>query len=67
MNELLTLNTAEFSNKKLVTQFTRINEAIETGNKSKWTIADSIKDHNDEKYVSFFTLLIRLAKMKLST
>ena len=43
MNELMTLNTAELSNKKLVTQFTRINKAIETGNKSKWTIADSIK------------------------
>ena len=39
----MTLNTTEFSNKKLVTQFTRINKAIETGNKSKWTIADSIK------------------------
>lgn len=43
MNELMTLNTTELSNKKLVTQFTRINKAIETGNKSKWTIADSIK------------------------
>lgn len=43
MNELITLNTTELSNKKLVTQFTRINKAIETGNKSKWTIADSIK------------------------
>ena len=43
MNELMTLNTAELSNKKLVTQFTRINKAIETGNKSKWAIADSIK------------------------
>ena len=32
MNELMTLNTAELSNKKLVTQFTRINKAIETGN-----------------------------------
>ena len=43
MNELMTLNTTELSNKKLVTQFTRINKAIETGNKSKWTIPDSIK------------------------
>lgn len=43
MNELMTLNTTELSNKKLVTQFTRINKAVETGNKSKWTIADSIK------------------------
>lgn len=43
MNELMTLNTTELSNKKLVTQLTRINKAIETGNKSKWTIADSIK------------------------
>lgn len=43
MNELMTLNTTELSNKKLVTQFTKINKAIETGNKSKWTIADSIK------------------------
>lgn len=43
MNELMTLNTTELSNKKLVTQFTRINNAIKTGNKSKWTIADSIK------------------------
>ena len=43
MNELMTLNTTELTNKKLVTQFTRINKAIETGNKSKWTIADSIK------------------------
>lgn len=43
MNELMTLNTTELSNKKLVTQFTIINKAIETGNKSKWTIADSIK------------------------
>lgn len=43
MNELMTLNTAELSNKKLVTQFTRINKAIETGNNSKWIIADSIK------------------------
>lgn len=43
MNELMTLNTTELSNKKLATQFTRINKAIETGNKSKWTIADSIK------------------------
>ena len=43
MNELMTLNTTQLSNKKLATQFTRINKAIETGNKSKWTIADSIK------------------------
>ena len=43
MNELMTLNTTELSNKKLVTQFTRINKAIETGNKLKWTFADSIK------------------------
>lgn len=43
MNELMMLNTTELANKKLVTQFTRINKAIETGNKSKWTIADSIK------------------------
>lgn len=43
MNELMTLNTTELSNKKLATQFTRINKAIETGNKFKWTIADSIK------------------------
>ena len=43
MNELMSLNTTELSNKKLVTQFTRINKAIETGNKSRWTIADSIK------------------------
>ena len=43
MNELMALNTTELINKKLVTQFTRINKAIETGNKSKWTIADSIK------------------------
>lgn len=43
MNELMTLNTTELSNKKLVTQFTIINKAIETGNNSKWTIADSIK------------------------
>lgn len=35
MNELMTLNTAEISNKKLVTQFTRINKAIERYLKSK--------------------------------
>lgn len=43
MNELMTLNTTELSNEKLVKQFTRINNAIERGNKSKWIIADSIK------------------------
>lgn len=55
MNELMTLNTTELSNKKLVTQFTRINKAIETGNKSKWTIADSIKTIVvDELYMEDF-------------
>ena len=62
MNELMTLNTAELSNKKLVTQFTRINEAIETGNKSKWTIADSIKTIVvDELYTEDFETEKKLA------
>ena len=62
MNELMTLNTAELSNKKLVTQFTRINKAIETGNKSKWTIADSIKTIVvDELYTEDFETEKKLA------
>ena len=62
MNELMILNTAELSNKKLVTQFTRINKAIETGNKSKWTIADSIKTIVvDELYIEDFETEKKLA------
>ena len=62
MNELMTLNTAELSNNKLVTQFTRINKAIETGNKSKWTIADSIKTIViDELYTEDFETEKKLA------
>ena len=62
MNELITLNTAELSNKKLVTQFIRINKAIETGNKSKWTIADSIKTIIvDELYTEDFETEKKLA------
>ena len=62
MNELMTLNTAELSNKKLATQFTRINKAIETGNKSKWTIADSIKTIVvDELYTEDFETEKKLA------
>ena len=62
MNELMTLNTTELSNKKLVTQFTRINKAIETGNKSKWTIADSIKTIVvDELYIEDFETEKKLA------
>ena len=62
MNELMTLNTTELSNKKLVTQFTRINKAIETGNKSKWTIADSIKTIIvDELYMEDFETEKKLA------
>ena len=62
MNELMTLNTTELSNKKLVTQFTRINKAIETGNKSKWTIADSIKTIIvDELYTEDFETENKLA------
>ena len=62
MNELMTLNTTELSNKKLVTQFTRINKAIDTGNKSKWTIADSIKTIIvDELYTEDFETEKKLA------
>lgn len=62
MNELMTLNTTELSNKKLATQFTRINKAIETGNKSKWTIADSIKTIIvDELYTEDFETEKKLA------
>ena len=62
MNELMTLKTTELSNKKLVTQFTRINKAIETGNKSKWTIADSIKTIIvDELYTEDFETEKKLA------
>ena len=62
MNELMTLNITELSNKKLVTQFTRINKAIETGNKSKWTIADSIKTIIvDELYTEDFETEKKLA------
>ena len=62
MNELMTLNTTELSNKKLVTQFTGINKAIETGNKSKWTIADSIKTIVvDELYTEDFETEKKLA------
>lgn len=62
MNELMALNTTELSNKKLVTQFTRINKAIETGNKSKWTIADSIKTIIvDELYTEDFETEKKLA------
>ena len=62
MNELMALNTAELSNKKLVTQFTRINKAIETGNNSKWTIADSIKTIIvDELYTEDFETEKKLA------
>ena len=62
MNELMTLNTTELSNKKLVTQFTIINKAIETGNKSKWTIADSIKTIIvDELYTEDFETEKKLA------
>ena len=62
MNELITLNTTELNNKKLVTQFIRINKAIETGNKSKWTIADSIKTIIvDELYTEDFETEKKLA------
>ena len=62
MNELMTLNTTELSNKKLVTQFIRINKAIETGNKSKWSIADSIKTIVvDELYIEDFETEKKLA------
>ena len=62
MNELMKLNTTELSNNKLVTQFTRINKAIETGNKSKWTIADSIKTIVvDELYTEDFETEKKLA------
>ena len=62
MNELMTLKTTELSNNKLVTQFTRINKAIETGNKSKWTIADSIKTIIvDELYIEDFETEKKLA------
>ena len=62
MNELMTLNTTELSNKNLVTQFTRINKAIETGNKFKWTIADSIKTIIvDELYTEDFETEKKLA------
>ena len=62
MNELMALNTTELSNKKLATQFTRINKAIETGNKSKWTIADSIKTIVvDELYTEDFETEKKLA------
>lgn len=62
MNELITLNTTELSNKKLVTQFTIINKAIQTGNKSKWTIADSIKTIIvDELYTEDFETEKKLA------
>ena len=62
MNELMTLNTTELSNKKLVTQFTRINKAIETGNKLKWTFADSIKTIVvDELYMEDFETEKKLA------
>ena len=62
MNELMALKTAELSNKKLVTQFTRINKAIETGKKSKWTIADSIKTIVvDELYTEDFETEKKLA------
>ena len=62
MNELMALNTTELSNKKLVTQFTRINKAIETGNESKWTIADSIKTIVvDELYTEDFETEKKLA------
>ena len=62
MNELMALNTTELSNKKLVTQFTRINKAIDTGNKSKWTIADSIKTIIvDELYTEDFETEKKLA------
>ena len=62
MNELMTLNTTDLSNKKLVTQFTRINRAIETGNKSKWTIADSIRTIVvDELYTEDFETEKKLA------
>ena len=62
MNELMTLNTTELSNNKLATQFTRINKAIETGNKSKWTIADSIKTIVvDELYTEDFETEKKLA------
>ena len=58
----MTLNTTELSNKKLVPQFTRINKAIETGNKSKWTIADSIKTIIvDELYTEDFETEKKLA------
>lgn len=64
MNELMTLNTTELSNKKLVTQFTRINKAIETGNKSRWTIADSIKTIVvDELYTEDFKTEKKLAEI----
>ena len=58
MSELMTLNTAELSNKKLVTQFTRINKAIETGNNSE----SEPFDNNSEKYVSFFTFINTLSE-----
>ena len=62
MNELMSLNTTELTNKKLVTQFTRINKAIETGNKSKWAIADSIKTIIvDELYTEDFETEKKLA------
>lgn len=62
MNELMKLNTTELTNKKLVTQFTIINKAIETGNKYKWKIADSIKTIVvDELYTEDFETEKKLA------
>ena len=43
MNEIITINTAELKNRKMATQLNTINEAIATGEKSKWTIAEAIK------------------------
>lgn len=42
MNEIMSINTATLTNKKLGTQLNTIAKAIATGNASQWKIADAI-------------------------
>ena len=64
MNELMTLNTTELSNKKLGTQLNAIKKAVDTGNNQQWKIADAIATIvDDELFVDDFETEGNLAKV----
>ena len=64
MLELTTINTTEFTNKKLGTQLNTIKKAVDTGNNQQWKIADAIATIvDDELFVDDFETEGNLAKV----